>query len=231
MRTSASDHQVQVWDPLVRFFHWGLVAAVLVSLITEGKPRWLHVWSGYFIAGLIVVRVVWGFIGPRYARFTDFVRTPGEILSHLRDVAAFRSKPYLGHDPAGGAMIIALLVFLSMTVLSGLMLYGAKDHQGPFAKVGIAALTEAVSFDQPAFAKRGSDDDREERQHKNPGNLSGESKDEELFEEVHEAFATIIIILACLHVGGVLAVSLQTRENLVMSMVTGKKNPPTDSDK
>ena len=65
---------VKVWDPFVRLFHWVVVAGFLVCYITEGRPRWLHVNSGYVIGVLVVLRVVWGVIGPRHARFSDFVR-------------------------------------------------------------------------------------------------------------------------------------------------------------
>ena len=91
----------------------------------------VHVAAGYAIAGLIALRIVWGFVGPRHARFSNFVRSPGEVLAYLRDAALFRAPRYLGHNPAGGAMILALLVMLIGTGITGYMMttdayWGAK---------------------------------------------------------------------------------------------------------
>jgi cytochrome b len=82
---------------------------------------------------LIAVRLVWGVIGTRHARFTDFVRGPRQVLGYLADAARFNAKRYLGHNPAGGAMAIALLLLVSATGLSGMALYGAEELSGPLA--------------------------------------------------------------------------------------------------
>jgi cytochrome b len=91
----------------------------------------VHIAAGYAIAGLIALRIVWGFVGPRHARFGNFVRSPREVLVYLRDVALLRAPRYLGHNPAGGAMILGLLVMLSGTAITGYMMttdafWGAK---------------------------------------------------------------------------------------------------------
>ena len=122
---------VKVWDPLVRVFHWSLATLFLVAYVTGDEIERVHVAAGYAIAGLIALRVVWGFVGPRHARFSNFVRSPREVLAYLRDVAMFRAPRYLGHNPAGGVMIIALLVLLLGTGLTGYLMttdvfWGAK---------------------------------------------------------------------------------------------------------
>ena len=81
--------------------------------MTGDEIEQVHIAAGYAIAGLIALRIVWGFVGPRHARFSNFVRSPRAVLAYLRDVALLRAPRYLGHNPAGGAMIIALLVMLS----------------------------------------------------------------------------------------------------------------------
>jgi cytochrome b len=128
-----SDNTVKVWDPFVRFFHWTLVAAFFIAYVTEDDLLGVHVWAGYWITGLLLMRLVWGFIGSRYARFSDFVHRPGEVMQYLKEELAGRARRYLGHNPAGGAMIIMLLVSLGMTVLSGLVVYGGEECAGPLA--------------------------------------------------------------------------------------------------
>lgn len=124
---------VRVWDPLVRLFHWSLAASFLVAFLTEDDLLVVHVWAGYIIFGLILVRLIWGFVGPRHARWSDFIKEPGEIMAYLKDVLRFSALRYLGHNPAGGAMVVALLVSLIATGLSGLAVYGAQELSGPLA--------------------------------------------------------------------------------------------------
>ena len=113
---------VKVWDPLVRIFHWSLVAVFAVAWVSSEGFDTLHEWSGYIAGGLIVFRIVWGIIGPRYARFTSFVKGPRTTIGYLKDMAKGKEKRYLGHNPAGGAMIIALLITILLTVWTGWLL-------------------------------------------------------------------------------------------------------------
>ncbi|MDG4594733.1 MAG: cytochrome b/b6 domain-containing protein [Candidatus Contendobacter sp.] len=144
--TNPDANEIAVWDPLVRLFHWTLVIAFTLAYLSQGEPfeelqdrfdgEWLqtlHVWAGYTIAGLLLFRLFWGFAGPRYARFADFVRGPRETLRYVKDVLALRAPRHLGHNPAGGAMIVILLLSLAITVIAGLMLYGADKGLGPLA--------------------------------------------------------------------------------------------------
>ena len=123
-----------VWDPLVRFGHWALVAAFAVAYVSgEGEADALHVWGGYVVGAIVVLRVVWGFVGPRHARFSDFVRSPIVAAAYFRDLLYGRARRYIGHSPAGGAMVIALLACLAATVATGLVAYG--EEKGPLAAV------------------------------------------------------------------------------------------------
>ena len=128
-----STQPIKVWDPLLRIFHWSLVSLFLFAFITEDDFLDLHVIAGYIIIGLIVFRLIWGVIGPRHARFSNFVQSPSQVKSYLKDVLLFRAKRYLGHNPAGGAMVIALLVSITMTVFFGMLTYGAMEFSGPLA--------------------------------------------------------------------------------------------------
>jgi cytochrome b len=126
--------EIVVWDPLVRIFHWSLVASFTVAYLSgESEMPDLHAWSGYIVSGLVLFRLLWGLVGPQHARFTDFVYAPSKILAYGRDMLRGQAQRYLGHNPLGGAMIIALLVMLALSTLTGLMLYGATESAGPLA--------------------------------------------------------------------------------------------------
>lgn len=112
--------QVRVWDPFVRVFHWSLVAAFTTAWITGDEYERVHEFTGYAIAGLLAARIVWGLVGTRHARFGDFVRRPSVVLGYLRDLVRGRAERHLGHNPAGGAMIVTLLATLVVSVATGL---------------------------------------------------------------------------------------------------------------
>lgn len=129
------NHGVRTWDLLIRLFHWTLVAAFFTAYLTEDDWMSLHVLAGYSVLGLLLFRLVWGVIGTRHARFTSFVCSPSKTLAYLKDAFAFRARRYLGHNPAGAAMIIALLFSLSATAVTGLALYGYAEFSGPLAGI------------------------------------------------------------------------------------------------
>jgi cytochrome b len=130
----STQEEIRVWDPLVRLFHWHLVGAFAVAWLTEDEWMVLHTYAGYLIIALLVFRLVWGLVGTRYARFSDFVKTPSSVFAYLKDLVLLRAERTIGHNPAGGAMILALLINLLFTTLSGLIAYGATGG-GPLAEV------------------------------------------------------------------------------------------------
>lgn len=113
---------IKVWDPFVRVFHWSLVALFVIAYVTGDKVERVHIAAGYAVAGLLALRIVWGFIGPRHARFADFLRSPREVLAYLRDALLFRALRYIGHNPVGGLMVITLIVMLAGTCLTGYLM-------------------------------------------------------------------------------------------------------------
>jgi cytochrome b len=124
---------IKVWDLPLRVFHWLLVSAFFVAYLTEYELLTIHVWAGYLVLGLLIFRLLWGFIGNTYARFANFLCSPVKSYAHFKDVIAFKSQRYLGHNPAGAAMIVLLLIGLLLTVISGLVVYAADQNLGPFA--------------------------------------------------------------------------------------------------
>lgn len=188
----AAENSVKVWDPLVRLFHWSLVVAFSTAYISSEFSDDIHVIAGYTVTCLIVFRLVWGIIGTPYARFSQFVRSPKAVWHYLVALPAGKARRYLGHNPAGGAMIVALLIALSGTVILGMATLGAEEQAGPLAGSWIATI------------------------------------DEHTLEEVHEFFANSTLLLVLLHLAGVLFSSLAHKENLVRSMIHGRKDSRDD---
>jgi len=203
------EKEIRVWDPLVRIFHWSLVLAFTIAYLSGEEESDLHIYAGYVVLGLISFRLIWGFAGTRYARFSDFVYSPQTIIAYLKDMTTGRVKHYVGHNPAAGAMIIALLLGLAVTSYSGLKVYAIEEGAGPLAQ----QATE-ISVISAAYAD--DDDDEHEGKHEKEG-------DEDFWEEVHEASANFVLFLVVLHIAGVLVSSKLYKENLVRAMVTGKK--------
>lgn len=113
----------QVWDPVVRLFHWSLVTSFAVAWLThEGDLGWVHQWAGYAAGSLVAIRLVWGILGTRYARFSQFVRHPATVLRYLSDIATGREARHIGHNPAGGAMVLALMGLMLATAFTGWMM-------------------------------------------------------------------------------------------------------------
>jgi len=146
--------RVKIWDPVVRIIHWSLAAAFLAAYLTEEELLDPHTWAGYAVLALVTARLIWGVFGTRYARFGDFVRGPRAVLAYLRDLLLLRNRRFLGHNPAGGAMIVAMLASLLVTGLTGMAMYGAAHGAGPLAAVmaGYAGSGHALEEVHEFFA-------------------------------------------------------------------------------
>lgn len=171
---------VKVWDPLVRLFHWTLAACIFAAfLVEEGDTA--HQWLGYTALGLIGFRVLWGLVGTRHARFSDWVRGPRAVATYLRERLTGRSQRRLGHNPAAAVMILLLMAGVAAVGLTGWMqtldaYWGAEWleelHEalayGLLALIGVhvlAAIVESVHYRDNLIAamvhgrKRALDDD------------------------------------------------------------------------
>lgn len=123
---------VRVWDPFVRVFHWSLATAWLASWLTAEAWAGLHEQLGYFILALLGLRLLWGIIGTSHARFSDFVRSPSTTLAYIQSLFSGRPQHVVGHNPAGGWMILVLMLTLTFTAVSGVMMAGSE---GPLEAV------------------------------------------------------------------------------------------------
>lgn len=124
--------RVLVWDLPTRLFHWLLAASFAGAWLTGDSERWrdLHVVLGYTFAGLIAFRLLWGFAGSRYARFSSFVTGPWAIARYLRSLFSRSPEHHVGHNPAGGWAVLAMLALGVATALSGFTTY--NDFGGHF---------------------------------------------------------------------------------------------------
>jgi cytochrome b len=170
-----STSHIRVWDRFVRIAHWALVISFATAYVTGEDERNLHLLAGYAAAGLIAARLVWGFTGSSNARFSHFVVSPVAIARYLVDVINRREARYLGHNPAGGAMIVLLIALLAAVIISGVLLT-SDAYWG----------SDAMAF-------------------------------------IHSSLASLVLGCVGVHVASVLFSSLHHRENLVWSMITGRK--------
>lgn len=173
--TVARDDRVKVWDPAVRVFHWSLVTAFAVAYFAAHGNRDIHEWAGYVALGLLAFRLVWGVIGSRHARFSDFVPGCKRLIDYLRRALKGQEPRYLGHNPAAAIMILFLLAAVGVIGISGWLL--TTDWGW-----GSAVL-----------------------------------------EEMHEIAVNVTLVAIVLHVGAAIYESVNHRENLIRSMITGYK--------
>ncbi len=168
--------QVKVWDILVRVTHWTVATGIIANLLFTEDGSDLHAYVGYTVVGLVVLRLLWGLVGTRYARFTNFFPTPTRLKRHLSALSVRRvDEQHLGHNPLAAIMMLSL-----WAVIIGLGITGY--------------LMEAEIF----------------------GNA-------DLLEEVHELLANSLYLLVPLHIAAAIAMSYWQRQNLIKSMITGKK--------
>jgi cytochrome b len=149
--SAASDFQrVLVWDAPTRVFHWLMVACFTGACLTAGQEDWrtVHAASGYTMVGLVAFRVLWGFAGTRHARFASFIGGPKAIASYLRQMPHGWGKRHIGHSPAGGLSIIALLLLTLVVGASGWATHGthAAGRLGELHEVAAHALLAVVGL-------------------------------------------------------------------------------------
>lgn len=224
--------RIKVWDPLVRLFHWSLVLAFFTAYLTGEEDTPVHVYSGYVVTGLILFRLLWGFVsggfdGARYARFRSFLFSPAETLAYVRDSKLGTAKHYVGHNPIGALMVFALLFSLTGTVFTGLAMNGDL----PFLSAGAEADAERAAVDTVSVRAHDEDDDDDDDRESASGEVEADSAAHALheqWEEVHELFANLTLLLVALHIVGIVLASRLHKEKLVPAMITGWKERTPD---
>ena len=210
MSLSTQKTWIQVWDPLVRYGHWALVVAFAIAWLSAEEesdgPDQLHIWAGYAVGIIVAVRVLWGLVGTRHARFRDFAYSPATARTYLADMLRGRGRRYVGHSPAAAYMIAALLLCLTATVWTGLVAY-ADNGKGPLASASGLVIAGAHAEEHEGRSER----------------LGGRESGAGIVGDLHSALANITLGLVMLHILGVGVASLVHRENLVGAMFSGRK--------
>jgi cytochrome b len=167
--------RILVWDLPTRIFHWALALSFTFAFLTAESERWrdLHVVLGYTVLGLIAFRLIWGFVGTRYSRFAEFVRSPAYVIRYLAQLARGQAEYPVGHNPAGA---VAILLLLLLGIASGVSGWAAYEE------IGVAWL-----------------------------------------EALHAFISDAMLAMVFVHIAGVLVSSYRQRENLILAMITGRK--------
>ncbi|MFN6925043.1 MAG: cytochrome b/b6 domain-containing protein [Tabrizicola sp.] len=188
----------------MRITHWGIAVSVLSNALLNRGGSVTHVTLGWIVMALLVLRLLWGLVGPYEARFSAFPPNPLAALTHLRELLTGRVRDYPSHNPAGALMAYAFWATLLVVTATGLVMTGgATPMQVANDKAAVA------SGDWSALIREGGEEDESE--------LSDAAK------EVHEVAANLLLILAALHVAGVFVESRAMRRNLVAPMVLGER--------
>jgi len=166
---------ILVWDIPVRVFHWLLVICFAGAWLTSESERlqMIHYAFGYTSCLLVVIRLIWGVIGTRYARFTQFIKRPNAVLEHFMTVLRGHAHHDVGHNPAGGLVMVVLMLLILVIGLTGYL--SIKEFLGNFAG------------------------------------------------EAHEVVANLALAFVIVHILAAIVMSVLERQNLVKSMVDGKK--------
>ncbi|MCB2135181.1 MAG: cytochrome b/b6 domain-containing protein [Rhodobacteraceae bacterium] len=207
-----------LWDLVVRSSHWIIAVVVIGNAVFTGGGSTVHVWLGWIGMTALALRLLWGLVGPAEARFAAFPPRPRAAVLHLRDLARRTPGEYPSHNPAGAVMVYALWSTLAAVILAGLvMTSGATPMEVARQKAAVAAGDWAALIVDSDDAADGSDAAAS-------GILSRETK--KAVKELHEMGGNLLLLLAVLHVGGVLAESLVLKRNLVKPMLTGDTRSP-----
>jgi cytochrome b len=138
-------HVVRVWDLPVRLFHWLTVALVAAAYATW-RLNWMewHGWIGVLMLALVLFRLLWGFLGSQTARFSHFLTSPRIAFAHLKYVFLREADRQVGHNPAGGWMVVLLLALLLAETLTGIYIANDVADVGPLTGIVPAAAANAI---------------------------------------------------------------------------------------
>ena len=124
--------RMKVWDLPVRLFHWGIVLLILAAWVSQEFGRMdIHMWIGEWILALLLFRIVWGLIGSDTARFSRFLQSPMAALRHLSHIRRREPDIEIGHNAAGGWMVLGMLALIGIQAGTGLFSNDDGDAEGP----------------------------------------------------------------------------------------------------
>ena len=197
------------WDPVVKVTHWSIVLAVIGNAIFTEEGSGPHVWVGYALATVLALRLLWGFVGPKEARFTAFPPSPRKALAHIREIRAGHNEIHPSHNPLGALMVYAIWGTLSIIIATGIGMAGL-----PSTKWISEAPSHAVG--------RGTDDrDSVVLKGSKRKEASDDAEDEPL-KEVHETAVNLLYVLIALHLAGVVFETRRSGKYILTAMLPGR---------
>jgi cytochrome b len=146
VENGAAEHLV--WDLPLRAFHWLLVLSMIGSWVTaELGFEWMqvHMYLGYWTIGLLVFRIIWGFVGPRHARFASFLTGPQGVWRYFKGLAAGTMIQTAGHNPLGGISVIVMLALVGFQAFTGLFATDDIVWTGPYNPAVSGATAEKLT--------------------------------------------------------------------------------------
>lgn len=214
------NNQIPVWDLFIRIFHWSLVLLIFLAYTTADEKESLHRYIGYLVFGLVVSRLIWGFIGTKYALFSDFICSPVKGVTYIKELISGKPKYYIGHNPAAAWMIIFFLLCSVVVCLSGYMAYANKE-MNPLSGFNASSVLVTNAY-ADGHEREGHGYKHKLREKHGKGDRGGGERDG-FWSELHEVSAQIMIFLIVMHIVGVAVSSRLHNENLIRSMINGKK--------
>ncbi len=203
------------WDPVVKLTHWGGVGAVIANaLFTEEGSGW-HIWVGYALAGLLLLRWLWGLVGTRNARFSAFPPNPVRALRYIANARKGAVEHHASHNPVGSLMVYALWGCLAVIIASGIAMSGPPPANPNVRESG--ERHEAVMAGTGVVSANDGDEegghDHDEASEKSGGG------DEEILEEIHEIAVNLLYVLILLHISGVLFETMRHGRGTLGAMI------------
>ncbi|WP_447932546.1 cytochrome b/b6 domain-containing protein [Sphingopyxis fribergensis] len=196
------------WDPVVKVTHWSIVTAIVANALFTEEGSDAHVWSGYALAAVLALRLLWGLIGPAEARFSAFPPSLRRALRHLREIRAGKKDVHRSHNPLGALMIYAIWSTLGIIIASGIAMAGP-----PSTAFGDRAPSGEVR--QQVVAEHGHGDDAEEAE--------GAEREEGVWGEVHETAVNLLYILIALHIAGVIFETRRSGREILLAMLPARR--------
>ncbi|HEX7693378.1 MAG TPA: cytochrome b/b6 domain-containing protein [Sphingomonas sp.] len=212
------------WDAVVRLTHWGIVVAVIGNALVTEEGSGPHVWLGYGLAALLTLRLLWGFIGPREARFSAFPPSPRRAFAHIRQLARGERVGHASHNPLGALNVYAIWACLAVIVGSGIAMAGSlpfdagnrtelnqAGERGAAGETGDDDTRSRAPADAATRAESGEKQEREEREDRDEG-----------IGEVHETAVYLLYLLIALHLAGVVFETRRNGPNILARMMPGR---------
>jgi cytochrome b len=195
------DNQVQVWDKFVRLFHWLLVLLFCAAYVTGDDDNSFHQYLGYALLCLVLARIVWGFIGTKYALFKNFICSPLKALSYIKELVSGNPTHHIGHNPAAAWMVTSLLACSLIVCVSGYGAISSEDQNRSREHGSNFSINRIAYADEDRKEKHADQSDRKGRHDESE---MDEDRDDSLWSEIHEISAQLMLILVFFHILGVL---------------------------